>query len=124
MPECESELVGGYHTEYSSMKFAMFFMAEYANMVTASALMVTLFFGGWQVPGLAGLSLPPLAVSLIQVAAFILKVGFFLFLFVWVRWTLPRFRFDQLMDLGWKVMLPLALLQIFVTAWLILVRWI
>lgn len=124
MPECESELVGGYHTEYSSMKFAMFFMAEYANMVTASALMVTLFFGGWQVPGLAGLSLTPLAVSLIQVAAFILKVGFFLFFFVWVRWTLPRFRFDQLMDLGWKVMLPLALLQIFVTAWLILVKWI
>ena len=124
MPECESELVGGYHTEYSSMKFAMFFMAEYANMVTASALMVTLFFGGWQVPGLAGLSLPPLAVSLIQMAAFILKVGFFLFFFVWVRWTLPRFRFDQLMDLGWKVMFPLALLQIFVTSFLILAGWI
>jgi NADH-quinone oxidoreductase subunit H len=120
LPECESELVAGYHTEYSSMKFAMFFMAEYANMVTASALMVTLFFGGWQVPGLAALSLPPLAVSLIQVAAFVLKVAFFLFLYVWVRWTLPRFRFDQLMDLGWKAMLPLALLQIFLTAWLIL----
>ena len=120
MPECESELVGGYHTEYSSMKFAMFFMAEYANMVTASALMVTLFFGGWQVPGLAALSMPPLAVSLIQVAAFFLKVGFFLFFFVWVRWTLPRFRFDQLMDLGWKVMLPLALLNVFWVSWLVL----
>ena len=124
MPECESELVGGYHTEYSSMKFAMFFMAEYANMVTASALMVTLFFGGWQMPGLAGLSLPPLAVSLLQVAAFLLKTGFFLFFFVWVRWTLPRFRFDQLMDLGWKAMLPLALLQIFLTSFLILAGWI
>jgi NADH-quinone oxidoreductase subunit H len=124
MPECESELVGGFHTEYSSMKFAMFFMAEYANMVTASALMVTLFFGGWQVPGLSLLSLPPLAVSLIQVGAFFLKVGFFLFLFVWVRWTLPRFRFDQLMDLGWKAMFPLALLNIFLVSWLILMGWI
>jgi NADH-quinone oxidoreductase subunit H len=124
LPECESELVAGYHTEYSSMKFAMFFMAEYANMVTASALMVTLFFGGWQVPGLSALSLPPLAVSLIQVAAFFLKVAFFLFLYVWVRWTLPRFRFDQLMDLGWKAMLPLALLNIFWAAGLILKGWI
>jgi NADH-quinone oxidoreductase subunit H len=120
LPECESELVAGYHTEYSSMKFAMFFMAEYANMVTASALMVTLFFGGWQVPGVASLALPPLAVSLLQVAAFLLKVSFFLFVYVWVRWTLPRFRFDQLMDLGWKVMLPLALLNIFWSSWLIL----
>ena len=105
------------------MKFAMFFMAEYANMVTASALMVTLFFGGWQVPGLSALSLPPLAVSLIQVAAFLLKVAFFLFVYVWVRWTLPRFRFDQLMDLGWKAMLPLALLNVFLVSWLILKGW-
>jgi NADH-quinone oxidoreductase subunit H len=120
LPECETELVAGYHTEYSSMKFAMFFMAEYANMVTASALMVTLFFGGWQVPGLKSLGLPPLAVSLIQVAAFCLKVGFFLFLYVWVRWTLPRFRFDQLMDLGWKTLFPLSLVNIFIVAWLIL----
>ncbi|HMC82469.1 MAG TPA: NADH-quinone oxidoreductase subunit NuoH [Candidatus Polarisedimenticolia bacterium] len=124
LPECETELVAGYHTEYSSMKFAMFMMAEYANMVTASALMVTLFFGGWQVPGLASLRLPALAVSLIQVAAFCLKVGFFLFLYVWVRWTLPRFRFDQLMDLGWKVLFPLALVNIFWVSWLILKGWI
>jgi len=124
LPECETELVAGYHTEYSSMKFAMFMMAEYANMVTASALMVTLFFGGWQVPGLAYLRLPGLAVSLIQVAAFCLKVGFFLFLYVWVRWTLPRFRFDQLMDLGWKVLFPLALGNIFWVSWLILIGWI
>src|SRR5262245_53130009 len=124
LPECESELVAGYHTEYSSMKFAMFMMAEYANMITASALMVTLFFGGWQVPGLAGLGLPAWAVSLFQVGAFLLKTAFFLFLFVWVRWTLPRFRFDQLMDLGWKVLFPLALLQIFATAWMILEGWL
>ena len=120
LPECESELVGGYHTEYSSMKFAMFMMAEYANMITASSLMVTLFFGGWQVPGITSLGLPSLAVSLIQVAAFLLKTSFFLFFFVWVRWTLPRFRFDQLMDLGWKAMFPLALLNIFFASWLIL----
>jgi NADH-quinone oxidoreductase subunit H len=82
--------------------------------------MVTLFFGGWQVPFVASLGLPALAVSLIQVAAFLLKTGFFLFLYVWVRWTLPRFRFDQLMNLGWKALFPLALLQIFVTSWLVL----
>jgi NADH-quinone oxidoreductase subunit H len=120
LPECESELVAGYHTEYSSMKFAMFMMAEYTNMITASALMVTLYFGGWQVPGLGSFGLPALAVSLIQIGAFLLKTSFFLFVFVWVRWTLPRFRFDQLMDLGWKALFPLALLQIFITAWLIL----
>ncbi len=120
LPECESELVAGYHTEYSSMKFAMFMMAEYANMITASALMVTLYFGGWQVPGLAGAGFPAWTVSVIQVMAFLLKTAFFLFVFVWVRWTLPRFRFDQLMDLGWKGLFPLALFQIFLTAWLIL----
>ena len=124
LPECESELVAGYHTEYSSMKFAMFMMAEYANMITASALLVTLFFGGWQVPGLSLLGLPPLAVSLVQVGAFLFKTAFFLFLFVWVRWTLPRFRFDQLMDLGWKALFPLALLQVFITSWLILKGWL
>ena len=102
----------------------MFFMAEYANMVTASALMATLFFGGWQVPGLASLGLPPLAVSLLQVAAFCGKVAFFLFVYVWVRWTLPRFRFDQLMDLGWKALLPLALLNVFWVAWLVLKGWV
>lgn len=124
LPECESELVAGYHTEYSSMKFAMFMMAEYANMITAAALMVTLYFGGWQVPGLSKAALSPLAVSLIQVGAFLFKTAFFLFLFVWVRWTLPRFRFDQLMDLGWKALFPLALLQIFITAFCILRGWL
>ena len=113
--EAEQELVGGYHTEYSSMKFAMFFMAEYANMITGAALTVTLFFGGWDVPFIDEPSMGMLGVVL-SVAAFILKTAFFLFLFIWVRWTFPRFRYDQLMNLGWKVMLPLALFNIFITA--------
>ena len=113
-PEAETELVAGYHVEYSSMKFALFFMAEYINMVTASALIVTLFFGGWTLPfvdfpaGWFGTVLSGLV--------FTTKVGFFLFLYIWVRWTLPRFRYDQLMDLGWKVMLPASLVIIVATA--------
>ena len=114
LSEAEQELVGGYHTEYSSMKFAMFFMAEYANMITAAALTVTLFFGGWDVPLLDEGSLG-LFGALLSVLSFILKMSFFLFLFIWVRWTFPRFRYDQLMRLGWKVMLPLALFNIFLT---------
>jgi NADH-quinone oxidoreductase subunit H len=97
------------------MKFAMFYMAEYANMITAAALTVTLFFGGWDLPFLNETSMGMLGVVL-SVAAFILKTAFFLFLFIWVRWTFPRFRYDQLMNLGWKVMLPLALFNIFITA--------
>ena len=115
LSEAEQELVGGYHTEYSSMKFAMFFMAEYANMVTAAALTVTLFFGGWDFPFVNEISLGIWG-TVLSVLSFILKMGFFLFLFIWVRWTFPRFRYDQLMRLGWKVMLPLALFNIFVTA--------
>ena len=110
LPEAEAELVAGYHTEYSSMKFAAFFMSEYINMVTASALIVLLYFGGW--------SIGPLLAhpggwggALASVAVFGLKVAFFLWFFVWVRWTLPRFRFDQLMALGWKVMVPIAVLN-------------
>ena len=115
LSEAEQELVGGYHTEYSSMKFAMFFMAEYANMVTAAALTVTLVFGGWDFPVVNEASLGIWGVVL-SVLSFILKMGFFLFLFIWVRWTFPRFRYDQLMKLGWKVLLPLALFNIFITA--------
>ena len=114
LTEAEQELVGGYHTEYSSMKFAMFFTAEYANMVTAAALTVTLFFGGWDVPLLNETSMGALG-AILSVLSFVLKTAFFLFLFIWVRWTFPRFRYDQLMKLGWKVMLPLALINIFVT---------
>jgi NADH-quinone oxidoreductase subunit H len=121
LPEAESELVAGYHTEYSSMKFSMFFMAEYIAMITAASLAVTLFLGGYQLPfppELAGLEPGPLLWAL-QVATFLAKVAFFLFLFVWVRWTLPRFRYDQLMDLGWKRLFPLALANIGVTATLV-----
>ena len=114
LTECEQELVGGYHTEYSSMKFAMFFMAEYANMITGAALTVTLFFGGWDVPFINENSLGIFG-AVLSVLAFIIKTAFFLFLYIWVRWTFPRFRYDQLMYLGWKVLLPLALLNIFIT---------
>ena len=123
LPEAEPELVGGYHTEYSGMKFGTFFLAEYANMITSSALIVTLFFGGWQVPYLPQMGLSPLAVSLIQVAAFVIKVGCMLVFYMWIRWTIPRFRYDQLMNLGWKVMLPLSLLNIAVTGtWLLFLQ--
>ena len=115
LPEAEQELVGGYHTEYSSLKFALFFLAEYAAMITSSALVVVLFLGGWHVPGLGALGLPALLEELIQVGAFVLKVAALLFFFIWARWTFPRFRYDQLMRLCWKVLLPLALANIFLT---------
>jgi NADH-quinone oxidoreductase subunit H len=123
LPEAEPELVGGYHTEYTGMKFGSFFMAEYANMITSSALVVTLFLGGWQVPYLQTAGLPPLVLSLLQIAAFVAKVVFMLFFYMWIRWTIPRFRYDQLMNLGWKVMLPLALLNLVVTGgWILMLR--
>jgi len=118
LPEAEAELVAGYHTEYSSMKFAMFFMAEYVNMITSSALAVTLFLGGWQIgipSEVLGLQ-PGWTLWLLQIGAFVAKVAFFQFVFVWVRWTLPRFRYDQLMRLGWKGLLPLALANLVFTA--------
>lgn len=122
LPEAEPELVGGYHTEYSGMKFGTFFLAEYANMITASGLIVTLFLGGWQVPFLETLGLSPMAEGIIHILAFVTKVALVLLFFIWIRWTLPRFRYDQLMNLGWKVMLPLALLNLVVTgAWLLMV---
>ena len=111
LPEAEGELIAGYHTEYSAMKFSMFYIAEYSNMVTASALMTTLFFGGWDIPFTSWDNTPPWSPlkTLLTLGAFSFKVLVFLFLYIWVRWTLPRFRYDQLMALGWKVMLPLAL---------------
>jgi len=116
LPEAEPELVGGYHTEYSSMKFALFFLAEYANMIVASTVITTLYLGGWQFPYLQTFGLPPMVTSILQVLAFCGKVAFLVFFFIWVRWSLPRFRYDQLMNLGWKVMLPLSILNIIVTA--------
>jgi len=112
LPEAEPELVGGYHTEYSSMKFAAFFLAEYANMLVASSLIVTLYLGGWQIPYIETLGLSSGLVVALQVLGFFIKVGVLLFFFIWVRWSIPRFRYDQLMSLGWKVMFPLSLLNI------------
>ena len=132
LPEAESELVGGYHTEYSSMKFAFFFMGEYANIITASALLATLYFGGYQVPYLHSIGfifpklgmlyMPNWIVAILRILSFAVKTVFFLFLFLWVRWTLPRFRFDQLTALGWKLLIPLALLNIVITAVLMMLR--
>ncbi len=121
LPEAEPELVGGYHTEYSGMKFGLFFLAEYSNMVVAALMMVTLFLGGWHVPFVPelpqwlGLREGSIGLALFQAGVTLSKTALLLFLFVWVRWTVPRFRYDQLMRLGWRVLLPLALLNIVVT---------
>ncbi len=120
LPESETELVGGYHTEYSSMKFALFFLGEYANMIASSAMMVTLFFGGWTLPWL-GEPANSLAAGLLHIGIFLGKLLFFMVLFIWVRWMLPRFRYDQLMDLGWRRFIPLALANIVVTAVVMLI---
>ena len=117
LPEGETELVGGFHTEYSSMKFAMFFMSEYANMITVSCLATILFFGGWH--GYVPAWLPPIMQAFVPVFWFTLKVFVFMFFYIWMRGTLPRFRYDQLMSLGWKFLLPLALLNILVTSFFV-----
>ncbi len=144
LPEGESELVAGFHLEYGSMKFALFFMAEYMNMLVGSAMVTTLFLGGFDfwplgfaveplanhvfmpliaaVPALSVLNALNVATVVLQLAAFVGKVSFLMWLFVWVRWTLPRFRYDQLMDLGWKVMLPLSLANVVITALLIYLK--
>lgn len=118
LPEAESELVAGYHTEYSGMKFSLFFIAEYANMATVSGLTATLFFGGWDIPFTKWDNEGPYTVlkTLLTLAMFAAKTGFFLFVFMWVRWTVPRFRYDQLMSLGWSVMLPISLGYIMIIA--------
>jgi len=136
LPEGESEIVAGYHLEYGSMKFAMFQIAEYGNMFVASCLMTSMYFGGWHLfPPLNWVlaAVPIEAVGqfghdllrmALQVASVFIKAGAFMWFFVWVRWTIPRFRYDQLMDLGWKIMLPLALTNIFATGLLIQQGWI
>ena len=112
LPEAETELVAGYHTEYSSMKFAMFFMAEYANMITVACVASVLFFGGWSGPVFG----PPIVQSLLPLLWFAARVFVFIFVYIWVRGTLPRFRYDQLMAFGWKFLLPLAIANIIVTS--------
>lgn len=120
LPEAEPELVGGYHTEYSSFKFALFFLSEYANMITASAVITTVYLGGWQVPYLETAGLAGWLTLLLQVLAFCVKTAFMLFFFLWVRWSIPRFRYDQLMNLGWKIMLPVALFNLLATGAILL----
>jgi NADH-quinone oxidoreductase subunit H len=117
LPEAETELVAGFHTEYSALKFALFFMAEYVNMFTVSMLATTLFLGGWNVPFAEYLfGRGTFLFGLVSVIGFFVKVFLFLFLYIWLRGTLPRFRFDQLMNFGWKFLLPVAILNIFITA--------
>lgn len=115
LPEAEPELVGGYHTEYSGLKFGLFFLAEYANMITSSAVITTLFLGGWHFPYVESFNLSPFTLSLLHVLAFCGKVMIVLLFFIVIRWTLPRFRYDQLMNLGWKVMLPVSLANVLAT---------
>ncbi|NWF89344.1 MAG: NADH-quinone oxidoreductase subunit NuoH [Ignavibacteriaceae bacterium] len=123
LPEAEPELVGGYHTEYSSMKFAAFFLAEYANMIIASGMIVTLYLGGFNIPffNVETLGLTNWALVLIQIGSFFLKIGAVLFFFLWIRWSLPRFRYDQLMNIGWKVMFPLSLVNLIWVALIIMI---
>jgi len=118
LPEAEQELAGGYNTEYSSMKFALYFLGEYAAMITGSAVIVTLFFGAWHFPGIPDGS-HGWIFGLINIAVFFTKVGVVIFLFMWVRWTLPRFRWDQLMRLGWLFFFETALVNIFIAAWIV-----
>jgi NADH-quinone oxidoreductase subunit H len=124
LPECESELVGGYHTEYSSMKLGFFLFAEYINMFISSALISIIFFGGYNYPGMnsVAVNLGTNFAVFIGVGVLFAKILFFIFFYMWVRWTVPRFRYDQLMNLGWKVLIPLAILNIVATGAIILWR--
>ena len=120
LPEAETELVAGFHTEYSALKFALFFMAEYVNMFTVSVMCTVLFLGGWYVPGLGKILEPgSIPYALVSHVAFIGKICAFLFFYIWVRGTLPRFRFDQLMNFGWKFLLPLALANVILTIFIV-----
>ena len=115
MPECETELIGGYHTEYGSMKLGFYLFAEYVNMFISSALMSTLYFGGYNMPFIGRLGLAQNVETIIGTAFLFAKIAGFIFLFMWVRWTLPRFRYDQLMNLGWKILIPLAIVNLLLT---------
>lgn len=115
LAECEAELVGGYHTEYSSMKLGFYLFAEYINMFISSAVISCLFFGGYNYPFMDSLPFSPNILALIGVGAMFAKILFFIFFFMWVRWTLPRFRYDQLMKLGWQILIPLSIINIILT---------
>lgn len=115
LPETETELVGGYHTEYSSMKLGFYLFAEYINMFTSSAVMATLYFGGFNFPFQNDLGLSQNVITILGTLFFFVKIGLFIFFFMWIRWTLPRFRYDQLMNLGWKILIPLAIVNLLIT---------
>ena len=120
LPECETELVGGYHTEYSSMKLGFYLFAEYINMFISSAIISSLYFGGYNFPFIDQLDLSHNMLTLVGTLIFFGKIFFFIFFFMWIRWTIPRFRYDQLMHLGWRIMIPLALVNILLTAGMVL----
>jgi NADH-quinone oxidoreductase subunit H len=115
LAECETELVGGYHTEYSSMKLGFYLFAEYINMFVSAAVISTLYFGGYNFPFMNDLGWNQNFITILGSIVLFLKIGFFIFFFMWIRWTVPRFRYDQLMNLGWKALIPLAVLNIFLT---------
>jgi len=115
LPECETELVGGYHTEYSSMKLGFYLFAEYINMFISSAVISALYFGGFNMPFISELGLSHNVLTLLGVLFYFIKIFFFIFFFMWVRWTIPRFRYDQLMNLGWKMLIPLSILNVLLT---------
>ncbi|HEU4553235.1 MAG TPA: NADH-quinone oxidoreductase subunit NuoH [Chitinophaga sp.] len=120
LPEAENELNGGYHLEYSSMKLGFYLFAEYINMFISSALMASLYFGGYSFPGMDSLGLAPNLITILGFVALFIKILVFLFFFMWVRWTIPRFRYDQLMRLGWNMMIPIALVNMLITgAWIL-----
>lgn len=122
LPECETELVGGYHTEYSAMKLGLFMFSEYINMFVSSALMASLYFGGYNFPFMDSLPLSANWITIIGVIVFFIKIFAFIFFFMWIRWTLPRFRYDQLMNLGWKILIPLSLANIVITGIVIILK--
>jgi NADH-quinone oxidoreductase subunit H len=115
LPECETELVGGYHTEYSSMKLGFYLFAEYINMFISSAVISTLYFGGYNFPFMNNLGLEHNTITILGSVFLFAKISFFIFFFMWIRWTIPRFRYDQLMNLGWKILIPLSIANLFIT---------
>jgi NADH-quinone oxidoreductase subunit H len=121
LPECETELVGGYHTEYSSMKLGFYLFAEYVNMFISSAVMSLFFFGGYNFPGMESLH-DPNTVAIIGTVVMFTKTLLFIFIFMWIRWTIPRFRYDQLMNLGWKILIPLSIVNLVITGLLLVLR--
>lgn len=120
LPEAENELNFGYHQEYSSMKLGFYLFSEYVNMIMSSAVMASLYFGGYDIPFLDESTLAPNLAAVLGVVALLAKIVLFIFLFMWIRWTIPRFRYDQLMNLGWKKMIPLALINMLITGAVIL----